>query len=186
LDCSPTPKLYGGGPLGNAEGPIYFKAGEGAIKQTGSNMFRVWMGRGSSLFQGPPWAPHIIAWQPGNDEFRRCDRPGHPLVATKNQEGKPQAIDFSKIEDQPRGVKSLVLRATSDAGLPVQFYVVSGPVKLTDDNRALEFLPLPPRAKYPARVIIGAYQWGRISGEKVRTAAPVFQEFYITTASVRQ
>ena len=77
-------------------------------------------------------------------------------------------------------MKSLALRATSDAGLPVQFYVVSGPVKLAEDNATLEFLPVPPRAKFPVRVVIGAYQWGRISGEKVRTAGPVFQELSIS------
>ncbi|HEU6449362.1 MAG TPA: hypothetical protein VFV23_13075 [Verrucomicrobiae bacterium] len=180
LDRSPTPKLYGGQPLGHADGPIFFKAGEGAIKRTGSNTFRVWMGRGSPLAQGPPWAPHVIAWQPGDDECRRCDRPGHPLVETVNKNGKSQTIDFPKIENQPAGVKSLLLRATSDAGLPVQFYVVSGPVKLADDNRTLEFLPVPPRAKFPVRVVIGVFQWGRVTGEKVKTAGPVFREFFIT------
>lgn len=179
LDRSPILRLYNGEPLGHADGPIFFKAASGAIKQTGSNTFRIWMGRGGLLPQGPPWGPVIIAWHPGNAEYRRCDRPGLLWVATLNKEGRPQTIDFPKIEDQPMGVKSLALHATSDAGLPVQFYVVSGPVKLAADNTTLEFLPVPPRAKFPVRVVIGAYQWGRISGEKVRTAGPVFQKFFI-------
>jgi hypothetical protein len=179
LDRSPISRLYNGEPLGHADGPIFFKAASGAIKQTGSNTFRIWMGRGGLLPQGPPWGPDIIAWQPGNAEYRRCDRPGHPWVATLNKDGRPQTIDFPKIEDQPLGVKSLALHATSDAGLPVQFYVVSGPVKLAADNTTLEFLPVPPRAKFPVRVVIGAYQWGRVTGEKVMTAGPVFQEFLI-------
>jgi len=185
LDRSPTKQLYNGEPLGHADGPIYFKAASGAIKQTGANAFRVWMGRGGLLAQGPPWGPIIIAWQPGKAEYRRCDRPGHPWVATLNKEGRLQTIAFPKIEDQPPGVKSLALHATSDAGLPVQFYVVSGPVKLAEDNTTLEFLPVPPRAKFPVRVVVGAFQWGRVTGEKVRTAGPVFQEFSISAATAR-
>jgi hypothetical protein len=47
------------------------------------------------------------------------------------------------------------LKATGDSGLPVQFFVVSGPVELKGDD-SLELLPIPPRSKFPVRVIIGA------------------------------
>jgi hypothetical protein len=178
LDQSPTPRLYHGEAVGHAAGPILFKVSTGALKQTGPDTFRIWMGRGGLVQQGSPWEPWIMACQEGDTDYRRADRPGHPWFHTLNSEGNPQTIDFPKIADQPAEVKLLKLSARSDAGLPVQFYVVSGPVELKDDD-TLVFHPPPPRAKYPLRVIVGAYQWGRITGEKVRTAGPVFQEFFI-------
>lgn len=119
-----------------------------------------------------------MAWHPGNEEFRRSDRPGHPWVYVVNKNGKPQTIDFPKIENQPRSVKTLKLKATSDSVLPVQFFVVSGPAEMKNDD-TLEFLPIPPRSKFPVRVIVGAYQWGRTIEPKVQSGGPVFQEFFI-------
>jgi hypothetical protein len=178
LDKSPTSNLYSGTAVGHAIGPILFKASTGAIKQTGPNTFQIWMKRGGLIQQGSPWEPWIMAYQPGDSEYRRADRPGHPWLLTQNKDGKVQTIDFEKIENQKQGVKSLKLHATSDAGLPVQFYVVSGPVELKDAD-TLEFYLLPPRTKLPARVILGAYQWGRVTGDKVQTTGPIFQEFLI-------
>jgi hypothetical protein len=178
LDKSPTPKLYGGTEVGHAPGPIQFHVSTGALKQTGSNTFRVWLGRGGIEKQSSPWEPWIMAWHPGNDEYRRADRPGHPWVYVVNKTGKPQTLDFPKIENQTRGVKTLKLKATSDSVLPVQFFVVSGPAEIKDDD-TLEFLPIPSRSKFPVRVIVGAYQWGRTIEPKVQSAGPVFQEFFI-------
>jgi hypothetical protein len=179
LDRAPA-QIYGGAGVGHAAGPILFKVSSGALKQTGPDTFRVWMRRGGLIQQGSPWEPWIMAYQPGNDEYRRADRPGHPYVYTINRDGKLQLIDFARIGDQRLGVKSLTLHAISDAGLPVQFYVISGPVRLKDDNRTLEFLPIPPRSKFPVRVVIGAYQWGRITDSKVQTGGPIVQQFWIT------
>lgn len=179
LGKSPTRRLYDGAEVGHAPGPVQFRVSTGALKQTGPDTFRVWLERGGVERQGPPWEPWIMAWQSGDDEYRRADRPGHPWVSVVNKSGKPQTIDFPRIENQPPGVKTLKLRATSDAGLPVQFFVVSGPARLADDDATLEFLPVPPRGKFPVRVIVGAYQWGRVTGEKIQSAGPVFQEFFL-------
>ena len=122
-----------------------------------------------------------MAYHPGDAQFRRADRPLHPLgLGTINKAGTPQTITFQKIPDQRAGAKPVKLSATSDAGLPVQFFVVSGPVQIDPrDNTKLNILQAPPRTKYPVRVIIGAYQWGRVTEPKVQNATPVFQEFLI-------
>jgi len=39
-------------------------------------------------------------------------------------------VTFPKIENQPAGVKSVPLRAISDSGLPVAYYVVAGPAEV--------------------------------------------------------
>jgi hypothetical protein len=181
LDKSPTERLYNGATVGHASGPIFFKASTGAIRQTGPDTFRIWMKRGSAVRQGPPWEPWIIAWQPGDATYRRADRPGRPNLPTISADGKPQTITFAKIPDRRYGPGAINLHATTDAGLPVQFFVVSGPAELREnDNSTLEFLPAPPRSKFPMKVIVGAYQWGRRTEPKVRTAGPVFQEFLLT------
>jgi len=179
LDQSPIRRLYDGATVGHASGPIQFKVSTGALAQTGSNTFRVWMGRGGLIQQGSPWEPWIMAYQPGDSEYRRTDRPGRPWLKTLNQDGKPQTIDFPHIENQKAGAKTLRLHARSDAGLPVQFYAVSGSVILSEDNTTLELLPPPPRTKFPMRVVIGAYQWGHVTRDEIQSAGPVFQEFFI-------
>ncbi|MCW3062635.1 MAG: hypothetical protein JWQ02_4456 [Capsulimonas sp.] len=179
LDQAPV-QIYGGAPVGHAPGPIQFKVSSGALKQTGPDTFQIWMRRGGLIQQGSPWEPWIMAYQNGNAEYRRADRPGHAWLNTINRDGAMQIIDFARIGDQKAGAKSIHLNATSDAGLPVQLYVISGPVRLRDDNRTLEFLPIPPRSKFPVHVVLGAYQWGRTVEPKVQTAGPVTQEFWIS------
>ena len=71
------------------------------------------------------------------------------------------------------------LNPTTDANLPVQFFVVSGSVQLADDDTTLQFLPIPPRTKFPMQVIIGSYQGGRVTDPKVQTGMPVYQRFWI-------
>jgi len=179
LDTAPA-QIYGGAAVGHAAGPITFKASSGAIKQVGPDTFKIWMRRGGLIQQSAPWEPHIMAVQAGDDQYRRADRPGHPWIYTINRAGKPQFLDFDRIGDQKAGTKQITLSATSDAGLPVQFYVISGPATLDDDNRTLEFTPIPPKSKFPVRVIVAAFQWGRAADPKVQTAGPITQEFFLT------
>jgi len=183
LNQSPIANLYGGAAVGHSSAPILFKAGSGALRQTGPDTFQVWMWRGGVVQQGSPWDPWVIAYSEGDNEYRRADRPGHPWVVADNKAGTPQTVTFPKIDDlsiDSHGrVKNITLHASSGSGLPVQFYVVSGPVVLKDDNTTLQFLPIPPRTKFPMRVVVGAYQWGKVTDPKVQSALPVIQEFYI-------
>lgn len=176
-----APSQLGGDKLGHAPGPILFKIGSGAIKQMGPDTFRIWMKRGGLVKQGSPWDPWVIAYQEGDSEYRSADRPGHPWLYAENKDGKPQTITFPAIPDRPYGPGTLTLVATSDSGLPVQFYMVSGPAELSGvENTTLKFVAAPLRSKFPIRVIVGAYQWGRINGGKIQSAGPVFRTFYLT------
>jgi hypothetical protein len=74
-------------------------------------------------------------------------------------------------------VKTLTLKAASDSGLPVGFFVREGPAEI--DGNVLKFTAIPPRAKFPVKVMVGAYQFGKISEPKFQSAEPVFQEFSI-------
>src|SRR5438094_812596 len=88
-----------------------------------------------------------------------------PLVETERKAGKPQTITFPKIEGQQAGTNSIKLNATSDSGLPVGYYVIAGPVVI--EGNTLKFTKIPVKSKYPVKVTVVAYQWGR-------TIAPLY------------
>jgi hypothetical protein len=91
-----------------------------------------------------------------------------------NKTGADQHITFPEIPEQKAGTKSLTLPATSDAGLPVQYYIREGPAEI--DGNVLKFTPIPPRAKFPVKVTVVAWPWGHA---KVKTAEPVERTFSI-------
>jgi hypothetical protein len=97
--------------------------------------------------------------------------------AEPNRDGSPQRIDFPAIPDQRAGVESLKLAAVSSAGLPVSYYVVEGPAEVEGDS--LVFTKVPPRAKFPVVVTVVAWQWGRGTDPKVRTAERVERSFLL-------
>ena len=95
----------------------------------------------------------------------------------ENKDGAPQVITFDNIPDVPAGKKSVPLFAKSDSGLPVEFTVISGPAIIEGNN--LVFTPIPPRTKYPVEVTVAAWQWGRSSEPKIKTADMVRQTMHI-------
>jgi hypothetical protein len=60
----------------------------------------------------------------------------------------------------------------------VYYYVREGPAEVRGDT--LVFTPIPPRSKFPVKVTVVAWQWGRSVEPKVQTAAPVEMTFSIT------
>ena len=122
-------------------------------------------------------ACYFVARKDGTDTVRPSVQPA-AIKLVENKEGAAQVIAFEKISDVPAGTKSLELSAKSDSGLPVEFAVISGPA-IIEDGR-LVFTPIPPRAKYPLGVTVGAWQWGRPTEPKIKTADMVRQTFQIT------
>ena len=120
----------------------------------------------------------LAAEHPGNGGYRRSVQQALLRIPVVNEHGTPQRITFSEIADRPADAASVHLRATSDAGLPVHYYVVSGPAEVVGDE--LRLTPLPPRSRYPVKVTVVAWQWGRTSPPTVRSAAPVPRVFHLT------
>jgi hypothetical protein len=177
LKASLTANLYNGAALGHAVGPIMYRVGSGALFQTGPDTFKVAARSGGLTRQGQPWEPWIIAYQPGDMEYRSADKPAHILIDLRNTQGLSQEIAFQKIPDVDRSERQITLTATSSSGLPVQFYVESGPASVEDNT--LHLFAIPPRSRYPVRVIVSAYQWGRIGEHPIQSAGPETQEFFI-------
>ena len=99
-------------------------------------------------------------------------------IPYRNKEGIPQRIIFPKLSDVKASVKEITLKGTADSGLPVYYYVKEGPAEIKGDKLVLT--KIPPRAKFPVKVTVVAWQYGRSGEPKVQTAEAVEQSFYIT------
>ena len=99
-------------------------------------------------------------------------------IPYRNKEGIPQRIIFPKLSDVKASVKEITLKGTADSGLPVYYYVKEGPAEIKGDKLVLT--KIPPRAKFPVKVTVVAWQYGRSGEPKVQTAEAVERSFYIT------
>ena len=143
----------------------------GQFKPLGNNKFKILLDR-----SWPNLTSYIGVRQKGTDTLRAIFQPCG-LSLTKNTAGKAQKISFNKIEDVTLGTKSIKLEATSDAGLPVNYYVVAGPA-VVEDNKVV-FTKIPPKSKFPIIVTVAAWQWGRSIEPKIKMAEIVKQSFSI-------
>jgi hypothetical protein len=123
-------------------------------------------------------ATYLALRQPGTADVREVVQPANvDIQSLRNSAGKAQMITFPKLPDLRPDSPPVPLAATSDAGLPVQFYVVAGPAVVRDGRLVLT--KIPPRAKFPVAVRVAAWQWGRAAEPKVRTADVVEQTVLI-------
>lgn len=121
----------------------------------------------------------FMATQPGDGEYRRVVQQAQMGFPLRNTAGAEQTITFPEVPNQKAGAKTLRLTATSSAKAPVHFYVREGPAEVADDG-TLTFTPLPPRAKFPVRVTVVAWQWGRSIEPLLQSAVPVERAFFLT------
>ncbi len=115
------------------------------------------------------WASH-----PGDEKYKSIVQQAMIRVP-QNTEGVEQKISFPEISDVKAGTPAFKLNATSEAGTKIYYYVLEGPAEVEGD--ILKFTQIPPRAKFPVKVTVVAWQHGW-SG-KVKTAALVAREFLI-------
>jgi hypothetical protein len=120
----------------------------------------------------------LAATHPGDTEFKPAVQQAHMFVPARNPQGAEQHIIFPQIPDQKAGTKALKLNATSDANMPVYYLVREGPAEIS--GQTLTFTKVPPRAKYPVKITITAWQYGRSVEPKVMTAEPVERTWLIT------
>ena len=119
----------------------------------------------------------LIASQPGDGQYKSAVQSLNIRIPHRNTEGMEQRITFPEIPDVAEGQTELELHAVSNSGLPVYYYVKEGPAVI-DGNRVV-FTPVPPRAKYPVKVTVVAWQYGRTADPQIQTAPSVERSFYI-------
>lgn len=169
--------LSAGSALGHATGaPISLSRIVGPFVQTGPDTFMLRFGRAEYTANHRNDDLWLVACQPGDEKYKSMVQ---QLVVhvNPNTGGRLQQITFPAIPDQRAGAKSLKLAATSDAGLPISYYIREGPAEIDGDT--LNFTAIPPRARFPIRITIVAWQWGRASEPKIQTAGRAERTFFI-------
>lgn len=122
----------------------------------------------------------FIATSPGNAIFKPAVQQAEMAAPAVNTQGTPQTITFDSIGDRTAR-QPIRLHATSDAGLQVHFTVIDGPAIIKDDT--LYLTPVPPKARYPVRVTVAAWQYGCSAEPKVESAPVIIRRFRITAVS---
>ena len=172
--------LTNGAPLehANGGGPVRLSRISGPVEQLGPDEFRISFNRSSIPEDrrcGDIW---LLASHPGDARFKSTVQQALMKIPVRLTQGAAQRITFPPVPDQRAGVKTLKLAAVSDAGAPVRYYVREGPAEVA--GAALRFTAIPPRAKFPVRVTVVAWQYGRTVEPKLQSAVPVGQTFLLT------
>jgi hypothetical protein len=157
--------------------PIEIRRICGPIKKLSADTFALDLNRESFLGDRRGNEALLVAIWPGNDDYKRMVQQSKMVVPARNAEGTAQKITFPEIADVTTGTTEVKLGATSDANMPVHYFVLSGPAEMDGDT--LKLLPVPPRAKYPVKVTVDAWQWGRSANPQVQSAEPVERTFSI-------
>ncbi len=180
---SPKGALWTGLPVGAAlprpdgGGPITLSRIVGPFVQTGPETFRLEFGRAEYTANPRNHDLWLVASYPGDEHVRGVVQQAMVRAAPR-AEGAPQTITFPAISDQGAGASaSIELAAISSAGLPVSYYVLEGPAEIRGST--LRFTAIPPRARFPLKITVVAWQFGRGGEHAVRTATPVEQSFRI-------
>ncbi len=99
-------------------------------------------------------------------------------IPFRNTEGATQKITFEPLENKKQGIKEIPLKAYSNSGLPVYFYIQEGPAEIK--NGKLVITKIPQKAKFPLKITVVAWQYGRAIEPKIQSAEAVTQSFYMT------
>ena len=153
--------------VGNSGGPIFMKIFSGPAEMTGMNTFRIKLDEMTSIGNIGGNKIYFMAYNPGNANFRYTENVSILRSAPLNG-GKAQTITFPDLDPVKASVGVIELKATSDSGLPVEYYVASGPAVI-EGNR-LRLLEIPAKSVFPIEVKIVAYQMGRYTEPQIATA----------------
>jgi len=180
---SPRLAVWAGLPVGSSIGhasgktPVSIYKLCGPFKKAGTDKFILSLDR---TYNAKANLMELVfeATHPGDQEYKPAVQQASMVIPVKNTEGSDQHINFKKISNQKEGVKSLKIVASSDSNLPVYFYILEGPAEIQDNM--IVFTKIPPRSKFPIKVTVVAWQYGRSNIPKVKSAEPVEQSFLIT------
>lgn len=136
------------------------------------------MGTQNRKRSGEIWLAAVYS---GDSVFKRSVQQAVLRFPWRNETGEPQRITFADIPSQRAADlagRKIPLQAQSSATAPVHFYVREGPAVISGNE--LRFTRLPSRARFPIKVTVVAWQWGRTIEPKLQSAEPVAQTFLIT------
>ena len=180
---SPRPADWAGSPAGspidhaNGGGPVSIDRIVGPFEKLAPDTFAL---RFQKEATGKETRYELVfaATHPGNNDYKPAVQQAHMYVPARNIEGMEQHISFPEIKDIPANVKTVKLKASSDANVPVYYYVREGPAEIDGDQ--LIITKIPSRAKFPLKVTVVAWQYGRNVEPRLQTATPVERTFDVT------
>jgi len=159
-----------GKPAGHSSAPIRVRPVSGPIVAVGPNRLRIEFDALNPA--GARMRPTFLACSVGDKEYRYTEQVGMMPRGFKGlTKGKAQTVTFPPVSDLKVGGAPVELNATSDAGLPVQYYVACGPAEVVDGKLAVAELPA--KARFPIPVKVVACQFGSGVEPLVKTADPV-------------
>ncbi len=164
--------LRAGEPVGHSDAPIFVRQVSGPVTAAGPDTLRM-------KYDGLAPATErsrvtFMACSSGDKTYRYTEQVGMmPRGFSGLKKGKDQTITFPPVGNIKAGSPPVPLKATSDSGLCVEYYVAHGPAKITDGKLAIAELPA--RAKFPIEIKVVAYQFGSGVEPPVKTAEPVEQ-----------
>ncbi len=165
-----------GAPVGHSTAPILVKGVGSAVVATGPDTLQFRFDGVTSAADG--MRVTFMAYSVGDDQYRHTELSGMlPRGFSGLRDGKPQTITFPPIGNLKANSGPVELKASSDADLPVRYYVSVGPAVI--ENGKLKLSEIPARTSYPIRVTVVAWQLGRGIEPLVQTAKPVEQTIQI-------
>lgn len=165
---------------GHAKAKIEISRICGPVKKVNDTTFKVdfyRMGFNNPKRTNDIW---LMAKSTGDQEYKSAVQQSDMRIPFPNKEGKMQTITFPVIADYHLTSHfngDIAAFATSDAGVPVSYYIKEGPAYV--DGNHIILTKIPPKAKYPVKVTVVAWQYGNAIGERLQTATPVERVFYV-------
>ena len=168
--------LEAGKPVGHSAGDIRVKHVSGPVAAAGPNTFRM---RYDALAPATERSRvTFMAYSLADAAYRYTELVGMmPRGFRGLGKGRQQTLTFPRIGDLKADSAPVAMKATSDAGLAVAYYVAYGPARIADGK--LEIREIPARATFPIALKVVAYQFGRGVAPLVKTATPVEQTIRI-------
>jgi len=165
-----------GEPVGHSTAPILVKPVSGPVVSKGPNTFRM---QYDNLAPATGTARvTFMAYSAGDKDYRYTELVGMmPRGFSGLKKGRDQTITFPPIDTHKVKSSWVDLNATSDSGLPVEYYVAYGPARV--EGGKLKISELPARAVFPVSVKVVAYQFGSGVEPLVKTAEPVEQTLQV-------
>ncbi len=164
-----------GQPVTHTGAPITLKLVGGPAVISGTDKVRIAFDNLAPATEGGRVT--FAAFSPASETHRYTEQVGMLQKDFKGfSKGADNTITFPPING-PLGSEPIPLKASSSAGLPVEFYVAYGPAEVADGKLVVSQIPV--RAKKPIEVKIVAYQFGSAIEPQVKTAAAVEQTLQV-------
>lgn len=166
-----------GKPLGHSPAAIQIRpVGGSPVIASGPATFRIQYSALAGADEGSRVT--FLAFSPGDDQFRYTEQVGMMPRGFKGlTKGKEQTITFPNIGTLPVDGTSVALHATSDADLPIEYYVAYGPAII--ENGKIRAAEIPARTRPPITAKVVAWQFGSARAPLVKGATPIDQNVLI-------